>query len=86
MATHFKLAHLFFSYECLEAQPSSCDSNICACPCHYLDSPAVTPWMQSHLGLSILHLAFAYPRSPWFDTTFATAVKQAKLHPQKETS
>lgn len=85
MPKHFQLAHAFFSHTCLEAKPESCDSQICACPCHFDLPQELSHWLLSMTGVSILHLAFAYRRSPYYDPTFATAVQQHRLHPQDTT-
>ena len=83
MAKHFQLAHAYFSYVCLEARAESCDSQICSCPCHFDLPSELEPWLLSMTGCSIVHLAFAYRRSPFYDPTFATAVQQSRLHPQE---
>lgn len=84
MATHFQLAHAFYSYTCLNAEPASCDSQICSCPCHFIVPDEMLDLLfQSMTGVAIMHLLFAYPRSRFYDTTFATAVTQSRRHPQE---
>lgn len=77
MASLLRVGMVWYSRTCLAGDAAACLFNdMCSCPCHSI-TPAhdLHPWKVTPLGSALLHLAFSYPRSPVYDSAFASAQK-----------
>lgn len=79
MASLLRVGMVYYSFACAGLATShACDNRLCSCPCHSItDEHPLAAWKDTTLGLSLLHLAFSYRRSPLYSEGYVTALQRA---------